>query len=46
MLRSLRTAYNFGFLNSKPDWVEFYPYQQGVLIWYRDESFDDTGALA
>jgi immune inhibitor A len=40
---SLRTAYNFGFLNtSRPDWVEHYPYQQGVLISYWDESFGDN----
>jgi immune inhibitor A len=37
--RSLRTAYNFGFLNTKPDWVEHYPYQDGLLISYWDESF-------
>lgn len=24
--------YNFGFLNTKPDWVEHFPYQQGLLI--------------
>ena len=34
---SLRTAYNFGFLagpNAKPDWVEHFPYQDGLLISY------------
>jgi immune inhibitor A len=41
--RSLRTAYNFGFLNtSRPDWVEHYPYQDGLLISYWDESFGDN----
>jgi immune inhibitor A len=40
--RSLRTAYNFGFLNTKPDWVEHYPYQDGLLISYWDESFTDN----
>jgi immune inhibitor A len=40
--RSLRTAYNFGFLNTKPDWVEHYPYQDGLLISYWDESFNDN----
>ena len=40
--RSLRTAYNFGFLNTKPDWVEFYPYQDGLLISYWDETFTDN----
>jgi immune inhibitor A len=40
--KSLRTAYNFGFLDSRPDWVETYPYQDGLLISYWDESFLDN----
>ena len=40
--KSLRTAYNFGFLNTRPDWVETYPYQNGLLVWYWDESFSDN----
>ncbi len=47
--RSLRTAYNFGFLprdgsdnRARPDWVEFYPYQNGALIWYWDSSYGDN----
>lgn len=39
---SLKTAYNFGFLDSRPDWVETYPYQNGLLIWYWDESYTDN----
>jgi immune inhibitor A len=40
---SLRTAYNFGFLNtSRPDWVEFYRYQDGLLISYWDESYSNN----
>jgi immune inhibitor A len=39
---SLRTAYNFGFLDTKPDWVEHYPYQDGLLISYWDETFTDN----
>ena len=39
---SLKTAYNFGFLNAKPDWVEHFPYQDGLLISYWDESFSDN----
>ncbi|GAA2163704.1 immune inhibitor A [Pedococcus bigeumensis] len=39
---SLKTAYNFGFLNTRPDWVETYPYQNGLLINYWDESFGDN----
>ena len=39
---SLKTAYNFGFLNTKPDWVESFPYQNGLLISYWDETFGDN----
>jgi immune inhibitor A len=40
---SLRTGpYNFGFLNTLPDWVEHFPYQDGLLVWYYDESFPDN----
>ena len=39
---SLRTAYNFGFLDSRPDWVEHYPYQNGLLVSYWDTSFNDN----
>jgi len=42
---SLRTGpYNFGFLNN-PDlqnWVEHFPYQDGLLVWYYDTSFADN----
>ncbi len=40
--RSLSTAYNFGFLNTKPDWVESFSYQDGLLISYWDESEGDN----
>jgi immune inhibitor A len=40
--KSLRTAYNFGFLNTKPDWVETFPYQDGLLISYWDDSQTDN----
>jgi len=40
---SLKTGpYNFGFGDTKPDWVEHYPYQDGLLVWYLDYSFDDN----
>ena len=39
---SLKTAYNFGFLDSKPDWVETYPYQDGLLISYWNEAYGDN----
>ncbi|MEU6376955.1 immune inhibitor A domain-containing protein [Streptomyces sp. NPDC046909] len=30
--------YNFGFSTTRPDWVEHYPYQNGLLIWKWDTS--------
>ncbi|MCE9645598.1 MAG: immune inhibitor A [Chloroflexi bacterium] len=38
----LTGPYNFGFLNTKPDWVEHFPYQDGLLVWYYDTSFADN----
>ncbi|WP_262851423.1 immune inhibitor A [Mumia quercus] len=34
--------YNFGFMNTKPDWVEHYRYGQGLLISYWDTSVRDN----
>ena len=34
--------YNFGFLNTKPDWVEHFPYQDGMLVWYYDSAYSDN----
>jgi immune inhibitor A len=43
----LRTGpYNFGFLNTKPDWVEHFPYQDGLLVWYWDSSMSDNDTSA
>ena len=40
---SLRTGpYNFGFPDTMPNWVEHFPYQDGLLVWYYDESFEDN----
>jgi immune inhibitor A len=39
----LRTGpYNFGFNDTMPDWAERFPYQDGLLVWYYDESFPDN----
>ncbi|HET6530274.1 MAG TPA: immune inhibitor A domain-containing protein [Actinoplanes sp.] len=41
--RYLRTGpYNFGYLNTRPDWVDHFPYQDGLLIWYWDTSYSDN----
>jgi immune inhibitor A len=34
--------YNFGFANTRPDWVERFPYQNGMLVWYIDNEFGDN----
>ncbi|MFF4019198.1 immune inhibitor A domain-containing protein [Streptomyces sp. NPDC001843] len=34
--------YNFGFAPVRPDWVEHYPYQNGLLIWKWDTSQPDN----
>jgi immune inhibitor A len=39
---SLKSAYNFGFAGSKPDWVESYPYQNGMLVSYWNTSYTDN----
>jgi immune inhibitor A len=39
---SLSSAYNFGFLGERDDWVEFYPYQDGMLVNYWDSSQADN----
>jgi immune inhibitor A len=41
----LRTGpYNFGFLDNPAlgNYVEHFPYQDGLLVWYYDESFEDN----
>ncbi|MBK9925551.1 MAG: immune inhibitor A [Anaerolineales bacterium] len=43
--KSLKTGpYNFGFLDNPnlQNWVEHYPYDDGLLIWYLDYSFPDN----
>jgi len=34
--------YNFNRAISKPNWVEHYPYQNGLLIWYWNETQEDN----
>ncbi|KJS54743.1 protease [Streptomyces rubellomurinus subsp. indigoferus] len=45
--QTLKTGpYNFGFGAAKPNWVEHYSYQPGLLIWYWDESQTDNNVSA
>jgi immune inhibitor A len=38
--------YNFGFLDTKENWVEHFPYQNGLLIWLWDTSQGDNNVSA
>ena len=41
--KALRTGpYNFGFPQTRPDFVEHFPYQDGLLVWYWDTSQNDN----
>ncbi|GAA1908033.1 immune inhibitor A [Lapillicoccus jejuensis] len=40
--KTLQTGpYNFGW-STRPDWVERFPYQNGLLVWYVDGEFTDN----
>ncbi|HZE41084.1 MAG TPA: immune inhibitor A domain-containing protein [Stackebrandtia sp.] len=38
--------YNFGFGDKKPNWVERYPYQDGMLVWYVNTTYTDNNVSA
>jgi immune inhibitor A len=41
--KTLQTGpYNFGWAKTKPDWVERFPYQNGMLVWYIDGQYTDN----
>jgi immune inhibitor A len=45
--RYLRTGpYFFGYANTRPDFVDHYAYQEGLLISYWDTSFDNNDTFA
>jgi immune inhibitor A len=40
---TLRTGpYNFGWADTRPDWVERFPYQNGMLVWFANGQYDDN----
>ena len=44
---TLKTGpYNFGFGNTRPDWVERFPYQNGLLVWYSDGACSDNNTIS
>ena len=44
---TLKTGpYNFGFGNTRPDWVERFPYQNGLLVSFANGEFTDNNTSA
>ncbi|MEO8108296.1 MAG: immune inhibitor A domain-containing protein [Actinomycetes bacterium] len=44
---TLKTGpYNFGFNNTRPDWVERFPYQNGLLVWYSNGECTDNNTIS
>ncbi len=44
---TLRTGpYNFGWTSTKPDWVERFPYQNGLLVSYVDYPYNDNNTIS
>lgn len=44
---TLKTGpYNFGFGIARPDWVERFPYQNGLLVWYSDGACTDNNTIS
>ncbi len=45
--KTLQTGpYNFGYSNTRPDWVERFPYQNGMLVTYADGQYADNNTSA
>jgi immune inhibitor A len=43
---TLKTGpYNFGWTNTRPDWVERFPYQNGLLVSYVDYAYSDNNTI-
>ncbi len=44
---TLKTGpYNFGWADTKPDWVERFPSQNGLLVWYSDGACTDNNTIS
>ena len=44
---TLRTGpYNFGWTSTRPDWVERFPYQNGLLVSYVDYAYNDNNTIS
>ncbi|WP_230686433.1 immune inhibitor A domain-containing protein [Catellatospora vulcania] len=41
--KNLKTGpYNFGYGNTRPDWVDRFPFQDGLLVWYVNYLYGDN----
>ena len=38
--------YNFGWADTRPDWVERFPLQNGLLVWYSDGACTDNNTIS
>jgi immune inhibitor A len=44
---TLKTGpYNFGWSNTRPDWVERFPYQNGMLVWFANGEYTNNNTSA
>ncbi|NUO33982.1 MAG: M6 family metalloprotease domain-containing protein [Dermatophilaceae bacterium] len=44
---TLKTGpYNFGWASTKPDWVERFPYQNGMLVWFANGEYTNNNTSA
>ncbi|MDN5797525.1 MAG: immune inhibitor A [Intrasporangium sp.] len=37
--------YNFGWASTKPNWVEKFPYQNGLLVWYSNGQYTNNNTV-
>ncbi|WP_404387308.1 immune inhibitor A domain-containing protein [Humibacillus xanthopallidus] len=45
--RTLKTGpYNFGWADTRPNWVEKFPYQNGLLVWFANGEFTNNNTSA
>ncbi len=44
---TLKTGpYNFGWTSTRPDWVERFPYQNGMLVWFANGEYTNNNTSA
>ena len=42
----MKGPYNFGWTNTRPDWVERFPYQNGLLVWFSNGEYGNNNTSA